>query len=119
MAKKTGSGVSTAIAALILAAGAAGLCGCGKVGTLDQPAPLYGEKAKADYQARKEAAAAAKAKPTAQPDVIHPDRPYDPEADPSPTRSLPVPGQPTLPNAPPPPGVLPDPLASPNNPGPG
>ena len=28
------------------------LTACGRVGALDQPAPLYGEKAKADYQAR-------------------------------------------------------------------
>ncbi len=95
----------------------AALVACGKVGTLDQPAPLYGEKAKADYEARKEAAAAAKATPRAQPDPMNPDRPYDPEADPAPTRGLPVPGQPSLPNAPPPPGVLPDPLSNPTTPG--
>ncbi len=34
---------------------------CGRVGTLEQPAPLYGAKAKADYQ-RKKAAEAEKAK---------------------------------------------------------
>ncbi len=33
--------------------------GCGKVGALEQPAPLYGEKAKAEYRARKAAEAAA------------------------------------------------------------
>jgi len=35
------------------------LVACGRVGTLEQPAPLYGAKAKADYQARKAAQAAA------------------------------------------------------------
>jgi hypothetical protein len=43
-----------AVAALVLA-------GCAKVGTLDRPAPLFGEKAKAEYRAQKAAAAAAKA----------------------------------------------------------
>jgi hypothetical protein len=39
-----------------------GLAGCAKVGTLDRPAPLWGEKAKAQYHAEKTAADAAKAK---------------------------------------------------------
>ena len=37
------------------------LSACGSVGALEQPAPLFGEKAKADYQARKAADEAAKA----------------------------------------------------------
>ena len=91
------------------------LCACGKVGTLDQPAPLYGERAKAQYEAKKEAASAAKAKKDDQPEAIDPDRPYDPNADPSSQRALPIPGTNPSPNGPPPPGVLPDPF---NNPGP-
>jgi hypothetical protein len=47
------------IAALI---GVLALAGCAKVGTLDRPAPLWGEKAKAQYHAQKAAADAAKAK---------------------------------------------------------
>jgi hypothetical protein len=39
------------------------LVGCAKVGTLDRPAPLFGEKAKARYQADKAAAAAKAQKP--------------------------------------------------------
>jgi len=39
-------------------AGGLVLASCGKVETLDQPAPLWGAKAKADYQARKAAEAA-------------------------------------------------------------
>jgi hypothetical protein len=41
--------------AVLLAMGA-----CAKVGTLDRPAPLFGEKAKAKYRADQAAAAAAK-----------------------------------------------------------
>lgn len=100
---------------IVLGAAAFALAACGKVGTLDQPAPLYGEKAKADYQAKKEAAAAAKAKKDDQPESIAPDKTYDPNADPGPQRNLPIPGQTFNPNGPPPPGVLPDPF---NNSGP-
>jgi predicted small lipoprotein YifL len=47
-----------------LAAGAIGLlavslAGCGKIGPLEQPAPLFGARAKAQYQADKQAAQAA------------------------------------------------------------
>ena len=38
------------------------LTGCAKVGTLDRPAPLFGEKAKENYRAEKAAEAAAKEK---------------------------------------------------------
>ena len=48
--------------AVILACAAAlVLGGCAKVGTLDRPAPLFGEKAKEHYRAEQAAAAAAKA----------------------------------------------------------
>jgi uncharacterized protein YceK len=47
----------------LIAACALALSGCAKVGTLDRPAPLFGEKAKAKYRAEKAAEAAAKAKP--------------------------------------------------------
>lgn len=101
---------------VVVGAAAFALCACGKVGTLDQPAPLYGQKAKARYEAQKEAAAAAKAnKKDDQPEAITPDRTYDPNADPSSQRALPIPGTNPSPNGPPPPGVLPDPF---NNPGP-
>jgi hypothetical protein len=36
---------------------AAALAGCGKTGELDQPAPMWGEKAKAEYAAKKKAEA--------------------------------------------------------------
>ena len=47
----------------LLCAMSLALAGCAKVGTLDRPAPLFGEKAKARYRADQAAAAAAKAKP--------------------------------------------------------
>jgi len=104
---------------LLIVAGVAalGLVGCGKVGTLDQPAPLYGDKAKADYQARRSAAdqAAQDKKDQAEIETLPPDtdRKYDPNLDPGPARALPVPGAPPSPNGPPPPGVLPDPFNHP------
>jgi hypothetical protein len=73
-------------------AGAA--CACGKVGYLEQPAPLYGEKAKAEYRARQAARSAAEAAtydgaPGSAPEALAP----------------PEPGAATpLPAAPPPPG---------------
>ncbi len=37
------------------------VAGCGKLGPLEPPAPMFGDRAKADYQARKAADAAARA----------------------------------------------------------
>ncbi len=34
---------------------AAGLSGCGKIGVMEQPAPLFGERARADYEAQRRA----------------------------------------------------------------
>ncbi len=100
----------TRLSLLIGCIAAVALCGCGKVGNLDQPAPLYGEKAKTDYQAKKQAAAAAKAKKqNDEPDPI-PDKPYDPTEGLANQRALPVPGTNPDPSRPAPPGVLPDPF---------
>ncbi|MDR3513281.1 MAG: hypothetical protein P4L73_16715 [Caulobacteraceae bacterium] len=49
----------------LLLTSAAALAGCGKTGDLEQPAPLYGAKAKADYQAKRDAEAAARARAAA------------------------------------------------------
>lgn len=46
--------MSKAILPLLILAGAL-LAGCGKMGYLEQPAPLWGEKAKADFKAREAA----------------------------------------------------------------
>jgi hypothetical protein len=51
------------LAAAALIAG--GLAGCGKTGLLEQPAPLFGEKAKAQYNAQKKEEADAKARSNA------------------------------------------------------
>jgi hypothetical protein len=51
--------------ALFFGAGAlsaSALSGCGKTGELEQPAPLYGAQAKADYQAKKKAEAEERAR---------------------------------------------------------
>jgi hypothetical protein len=93
------------------------LAGCGRVGVLEQPAPLYGAKAKADYQARK-AAAAAKAqtdKDDGKPEPLAPDTPGPdaPRGRPQTLRAQPIPGAASPPNAPGTGGVLPDPFNRP------
>ena len=42
--------------------GATALAGCGKTGELEQPAPMFGAHAKADYAAKKKAEAEARAR---------------------------------------------------------
>ncbi len=89
------------------------LGGCAKVGVLDQPAPLYGAKAKSEYQVEKAAAAKAAAE---QPDNGKPEplpNPTDPATDTGPIHSQPPPGQPPSPFGPGPSGVLPDPMSHP------
>jgi hypothetical protein len=88
---------------------------CGKVGALEQPAPLYGAKAKADYNARKQADAdkAQAKKDQNEIERLPTEKPYDPNADPAPSRLVPVTGEPPAPNAPSAPGVLPDPINQP------
>jgi len=101
----------------LAAAGAAlcclGLASCGKTGILEQPAPMFGAQAKADYAAQKQAdadskarAAAAKKAQSSAPIVDDPDTqpapngPYNPPnpahlSDPfahGPQGSLPTPG---------------------------
>ncbi|HEY2178439.1 MAG TPA: hypothetical protein VGH15_07645 [Caulobacteraceae bacterium] len=58
------------------------LAGCAKVGTLDRPAPLFGEKAKAQYRAQKAAEAAAKTKPADTTPEPLPPTPEGPEPPP-------------------------------------
>jgi hypothetical protein len=91
------------------------LAACGKVGALEQPAPLYGAQAKADYDAHKKAAAdkAQARKDQDQIERLPTEKPYDPNADPSPSRIVPVTGERPAPNAPPSPDILPDPMNQP------
>ncbi len=71
------------LAPVALALGlAAGLCGCGKVGYLDQPAPLWGEKAKADFRARQAAHDAATPVPGGPPGPATPPAETRPQASP-------------------------------------
>ena len=103
---------------LLSAAALLALTACGRVGALDQPAPLYGEKAKADYQAKAAAAAAAAkaAKDEGQPEPLAPDTPAPPTGPNAPLDTLraePAPGMRPLPNAAPPLGALPDPYTRP------
>ena len=88
---------------------------CGKVGALEQPAPLYGAKAKADYDARKQTASdkAQAKKDQGQIERLPTEKPYDPNADPSPSRLVPVTGEPPAPNAPSGQDILPDPINQP------
>jgi hypothetical protein len=99
---------------LLWAASAALLCACGRVGTLEQPAPLYGAKAKADYEAKKAAAAKAN-QDEGEPEPLAPDTPPvdAPKPHPPTLREQPAPGMHPEPNAPGPGGVFPDPYAQP------
>ena len=89
--------------ALILAAG---LAGCGKVGQLERPGPLFGSErsvpAADDSRQRQDAA-----RPI---DTVDP---RDRDTDPAPARTLPIPGTNPSPGDVGPPGVLPDPYANP------
>jgi hypothetical protein len=92
------------------------LSGCGKLGDLEQPAPLYGAKAKADYAAKQRAAAEAKAR-AKKADSAEPDSPNPADVDNPPLTqapyAAPLPGINNL-NPPPPPGALPNPGTAPN-----
>jgi hypothetical protein len=88
------------------AALAGALAGCGKVGELQRPAPLFGR------------APAGAAQAQAQPaqDASSPVRTIDPRSEflnPAPSRSVEIPGQSPDPIAPGPQGALPDPYANP------
>ena len=77
---------------IMLGIAAFALSACGKQGDLERPAPMFGEKARANYEAEQAAAAAAKAKKK-QPSAREP-LPGDPrEANPlAPARAAPIPG---------------------------
>jgi hypothetical protein len=107
IARRAGLGaVFWAVAGLTLAA-------CGRVGPLDQPAPLYGEKAKADYQAKKAAAKAAKDQDQPEPLALDTPGLDHPNAMPDNLRTSPAPGMRPAPDAPPPANLLPDPFNRP------
>jgi hypothetical protein len=86
------------------AALAAALAGCGKVGELQRPAPLFGRAPVGAAQAQ------------ASENAASPVRTIDPRDEllnPAPPRSVEIPGQSPDPIAPGPQGALPDPYANP------
>ena len=113
----------------VLALAAAGsLSACGRQGALERPAPLFGGKARQQYEANKAAKAAGEeldkdgnAKPNASgkdnagdaTDVVAPPK-YDPSSTPLPPRTAPITGTSPDPFRSAPQGALPDPYATPN-----
>jgi hypothetical protein len=80
---------------------AGGLAGCGKVGQLDRPGPLFGAKSAAGARAPAQ-------DPTRPVETVDP---RDRSTDNLPGRTAPIPGSGAA--RPPPPGVLPDPYLNP------
>jgi hypothetical protein len=127
------------IFALLAAGVAAGASGCGRQGDLERPAPLFGAKAKAQYERNKAAKAAGEdldkygnarspqdsadgnAKPNASgednsgdaTDVVAPPA-YDPTSTPLPQRTAPITGSSPDPFGGQPQGALPNPYANPD-----
>jgi len=102
---------------LILFLSSTTLTGCGKTGLLEQPAPMFGAQAKANYSAQKQAEADAKARAAAA-KKAQSNAPIvdDPDSQPAPTGPYnpPNPGHASDPFAPGPQGALPNPGTSPN-----
>jgi hypothetical protein len=97
----------TALAALVLGS-------CGKQGELERPAPLWGAKAKAEYEAQRRKAG--EQREDAQRDGTSPipqPLPGDAGQTSVPARTAPMPGAPPDPNASAPAGVLPHPYPRP------
>ncbi|MEO8812995.1 MAG: hypothetical protein ABI376_08810 [Caulobacteraceae bacterium] len=105
---------------LFVTVAALALAACGKVGALEQPAPLYGDKAKAHYSARKAdaARAAAAKKGDETPERLPPDRIQDPFTAPGTVQDRPIPGARNSPFGAPAQGVFPNPSSQPDDPGP-
>ncbi|MBV8682153.1 MAG: hypothetical protein JO111_04715 [Caulobacteraceae bacterium] len=90
--------MAKALLPLLIVAGAL-LAGCGKVGYLEQPAPLWGEKAKAEYKAK-----TAAGQPSGMTAVAPPPAALEPA---EPGSATPVPTAPAAPPSPPVPPVGP------------
>lgn len=91
--------ISRTLAVTLVLAAAAGLSGCGKLGALERPGPMFGRAGGAD----------AGPEPTRSVRTVDP---RDRNSDPSPSRTVPIEGT-VNPTASGPQGVLPDPYASP------
>lgn len=96
---------SAPIGALAIVIATSGVvAGCGKLGDLERPGPMFGH-ANAGVSQRRQ-----------QQDPNRPVQTIDPRdenATPAPPRTLPIPGQSPNPTAVAPPGALPDPYANP------
>ena len=97
----------TLLRASAFAAVLAALSGCGKMGDLERPGPLFGGNSttrQADEAARQ----------TQEPGrPVNTVDPRDRNTDPAPNRTIPLPGLASDPAQPAPQGVLPDPYANP------
>ena len=97
---------SLALAGVLLAL-TSGLAGCGKVGQLDRPGPLFG----AGRNSTRAADEAQRQQDPSRPvDTVDP---RDRSTDPAPPRTLPIPGAGPSATDVAPPGSLPDPYANP------
>ena len=88
---------------------AAGLAGCGKVGPLERPGPMFGGPRPA---APADAEASGQTDPTQPIDTVDP-RDRDRSTDPAPPRAVPIPGSGQNPSAPGPQTAFPDPYMNP------
>lgn len=100
--------------ALAALAAAAALSGCGQVGSLERPAPLFGERAKEDYRAEQAAAAAAARRQAASQGRAVADQPDPTDNAPVTKRDLQAPEQKLTPLSQTPlPGSISDPRGAP------
>ncbi len=102
------------IIAMAAALMAASLGSCGKQGGLERPGPLWGAKAKAEYEAQKRRQADVKTNEAQSNQAVPDEGPgSDPNVNPSPSRTQPIEGQRPNPFGVQQPGALPDPYARP------
>ncbi len=89
------------------------LAGCGKLGELEQPAPLYGAQAKADYEAQRHAQDAARARALAAKSPAPEENANRPDSNALPLQQAPyappIPGRTDTDGPEGPPGALPQP----------
>lgn len=101
--------IRKAPAVLALAALAAAAAGCGRLGSLERPGPIFGHGNPGSAQGAQNQTRQA-------PDPNRPVQTIDPRdesATPAPPRTLPIPGQGQNPMHSAPPGALPDPYSNP------
>jgi len=111
---RTGANRALVGVAICGAVAAAGLAGCGRMGQLEQPAPLYGTRAKADYDQRKAEREAARARHDASADERTDQEPPGSDNAPRTTREMQDPNQINTPASRAPiPGSMNDPFGPP------